>query len=104
MDCNIDSFEYLEPNKERKYRIIYALNAVGLPIIAGDITTVCGLIPIATATSAIFTAFFKCLLLVMMFGMMHALFYLPVILSFVGPVTSKKKPVPDQSNIELGVR
>ena len=91
-------------DNERYYRVLFALNSVGIPIIAGDITTIAALLPIATAQSEIFVSFFRCLLLVMIFGMTHALFYLPVILSFIGPVTSvsnKKIQKHTKNNIEL---
>ena len=79
------TLEYSVSN-ERKARVLYALNAVGLPIFAGDISTIIALLPLSTADSQIFVSFFKCVTLVMLFGVSHAIVYLPVVLSMIGPL------------------
>ena len=82
---NKKSLFYTKQN-ERYTRVLYALNAVGMPIIAGDLSTIVALLPLAGAQSEIFLSFWKCISLVMLFGAAHAVLYLPVILSMIGPL------------------
>ena len=70
---------------ERHKRILFALNAVGVPILAGDISTICALVPLSSSESEIFVSFFKTLLLVMLFGIIHSLLFLPIVFSMIGP-------------------
>lgn len=78
------------PHKlERHKRCLFALNAVGIPILAGDISTICALLTLASAQSEIFIIFFKILFLVMLFGCAHAIFFLPIVFSMIGPVNVK---------------
>ena len=74
------------PTNERKARVLYALNAVGLPIIGGNMTTLLGMLPLASANSTVVMALFKVISLVMLFGMSHSIIYLPVVLSLIGPL------------------
>ena len=78
---------------ERKARVLYALNAVGMPILNGNVTTMIGLAPLAMAQSEIVLSLFKVLTLVMIFGMWHSMIYLPVLLSLIGPLGRKKSDV-----------
>ena len=102
------TMEYSARN-ERKARVLYALNAVGMPIFAGDISTIIALLPLSTADSQIFISFFKCVTLVMLFGVSHAVVYLPVVLSMIGPLgygneeseAPPKDKVPQNSTAEV---
>ena len=76
----------LTTKQERNARVLFALNSVGMPILAGDISTMMALVPLAGSTSEIFVSFTKCISLVMMFGASYAVLYLPVVLSLIGPV------------------
>ena len=80
------SLKFKSKSEERKARVIYALNAVGMPILAGDLSTIVALLPLSTAESEIFLSFWKCISLVMMFGISYAVLYLPVVLSICGPL------------------
>merc|ERR1711973_633424 len=103
-----ETLEYSASN-ERKARVLYALNAVGMPIFAGDISTIIALLPLSTADSQIFVSFFKCVTLVMLFGVSHAIVYLPVVLSMIGPLgygneeseAPPKDKVPQNSTAEV---
>ena len=75
---------------ERKARVLYALNAVGVPIINGNLTTMSGLVPLAMARSQITLSLFKVLTLVMTFGMWHTMINLPILLSLIGPLGHEK--------------
>ena len=89
------TMEYSTAN-ERKARVLYALNAVGMPIIAGNLSTFIAILPLGTAKSQVVLAIFKVISLVMLFGMSHSIIYLPVMLSIVGPLGFDK--FSDQSN------
>ena len=80
----------LTKQEERNARVIFALNSVGMPILAGDTSTMIALLPLASAQSEIFTSFFKCISLVMIFGASYAVLYLPVVLSTIGPIGYNK--------------
>ena len=73
------------PANERKARVHYALNAVGIPMMKGYMMTMIGLLPLAMAKSEIIIDTFKVLILVMIFGIYHIMIYLPVLLSLIGP-------------------
>ena len=74
--------------KERADRVMYALNAVGLPILHGDVSTLLALLPLLMARSVAFITFFKVLMLVLVFGVWHGLCYLPVLFALAGPTGS----------------
>jgi len=76
----------LTVKQERNARVLFALNSVGMPILAGDMSTIVALLPLVSSTSEIFISFWKCISLVMIFGAGYAVLYLPVVLSVIGPV------------------
>ena len=84
--------------RERHERCLFALNSVGVPILAGDFSTICALLPLAAAQSAIFVSFFKILFLVMLFGALHAVLFLPIVFSVIGPVGVEQ----DETETETG--
>jgi len=86
---------------ERVARVMYALNAVGMPILLGDVSTILALLPLATAESAIFTSFWKCISLVMIIGLCHATLFLPVVLSICGPLGLESESEVDESAQEV---
>lgn len=69
----------------RNERVTKAIIASGGPIFNGFMSSVVGILMLSMAKSYIFRSFFQVMLLVIVFGACHALFFLPVILSFVGP-------------------
>lgn len=76
-----------------KERVRESLYALGLPIIQGAISTILGVAALILAGSYIFMVFFKMIFLVIVFGALHGMFLLPVLLSLFGPgaCTSDKK-------------
>lgn len=62
-------------------RVQSALYSLGLPIFQGSISTILGIIALAFAPSYIFLTFFKTVFLVMLFGALHGILLLPVLLS-----------------------
>ncbi|XP_069116342.1 patched domain-containing protein 3-like [Argopecten irradians] len=73
----------------RKDRVHNALNRSGGPIINAALSSIMGIFILAFSSSYIFRSFFKLMFLVMVFGLGHALLLLPVIFSWVGPVTEE---------------
>lgn len=73
-----------------KERVREALYSLGWPIFQGAVSTILGCIALLLAGSYIFLVFFKMIFLVMIFGALHGLFLLPVLLSLLGPVSCNK--------------
>ncbi|XP_075684833.1 patched domain-containing protein 3-like [Rhinoderma darwinii] len=65
-------------------RIIDALHSLGYPIVQGAVSTILGVIALSAAESYIFRTFFKIIFLVIAFGMIHGLVFLPVFLTLFG--------------------
>ena len=79
---------------DRNERVAEAVKFSGGPIFNGAVSSVLGILMLAFAKSYIFRSFFKVMLLVVVFGASHALLFLPVVLSLIGP---QKDNVPDIS-------
>lgn len=68
----------------------------GAPVFHGAISSLLGVLILAFARSYIFHSFFKVMSLVVIFGILHALLLLPVVLSLIGPKpTAKEAPETD---------
>ncbi|XP_039609827.1 patched domain-containing protein 3-like [Polypterus senegalus] len=61
-----------------------ALYLLGYPILQGAISTIVGVVVLAAAESYIFRTFFKIMFLVIGFGAVHGLVFIPVFLTFFG--------------------
>lgn len=87
-------------------RVREALYSLGMPIFQGSVSTILGCIALLLAQSYIFLVFFKMIFLVIVFGALHGIFLLPVLLSLFGPVSCSKDPNNerqlDNMNAELG--
>ncbi|XP_033752702.1 patched domain-containing protein 3-like [Pecten maximus] len=82
----------------RDEKVKNAILRSGGPIWNGAISSIIGIIMLVFSKSYIFRSFFKVMLLVILFGIGHALFFLPVLLSLVGPMESKKSDENSVSN------
>ncbi|XP_062376705.1 patched domain-containing protein 3-like [Sardina pilchardus] len=65
-------------------KAIDALSNLGYPIIQGALSTIAGVIVLSAAKSYIFRTFFKIMFLVISFGAVHGLVFIPVFLTFFG--------------------
>ncbi|XP_046556092.1 LOW QUALITY PROTEIN: patched domain-containing protein 3-like [Haliotis rubra] len=74
-------------SKKVKYAIVHASG----PVLNGAISSFLGVIILVLSESYIFKSFFNIMLTVMLLGMLHAVFLLPVVLSLVGPTESPGK-------------
>jgi len=76
---------FLSVTGTRDERAKAALGGVGHAVFNGGVTTFVAVIPLAFASSYIFQAQFATLALIILFGQLHGLVVLPVILSLIGP-------------------
>ncbi|XP_021239302.1 patched domain-containing protein 3-like, partial [Numida meleagris] len=65
-------------------RAIGALHQLGYPVLQGAVSTVLGVVVLAAAKTYIFRTFFKIMFLVILFGAVHGLVFIPVFLTFFG--------------------
>ncbi|KAM4606705.1 patched domain-containing protein 3-like [Polymixia lowei] len=65
-------------------KAIDALVNLGYPIIQGAVSTILGVVVLSAAESYIFRTFFKIMFLVIIFGAVHGVVFLPVFLTFFG--------------------
>ncbi|KAL1462487.1 hypothetical protein WDU94_014318 [Cyamophila willieti] len=84
-------------SNDPKERVREALYALGLPIFQGAMSTILGVSALILADSYIFLVFFKMTFMVILFGALHGMFLLPVLLSIFGPgsCTRRKKSISD---------
>ena len=69
----------------RQDRARDAIRHAAGPILNGATSTFLGIVVLAASTSYVFLSFFKVMFLVIVFGMLHAIFFLPAVLALVGP-------------------
>ncbi|XP_054673761.1 patched domain-containing protein 3 [Grus americana] len=65
-------------------RSIEALSLLGYPVLQGAVSTILGVVVLAAAKTYIFRTFFKIMFLVILFGALHGLVFIPVFLTFFG--------------------
>ncbi|XP_071847790.1 patched domain-containing protein 3-like isoform X3 [Apostichopus japonicus] len=65
-------------------KVAGALHSLGFPILQSGVSTLLSLLSLLATKSYIFTSFAKVNLLVMAFGMLHGLVFLPVVLMLLG--------------------
>ena len=66
---------------------------MGSSVFHGGFSTLLAISIMAKANMYIFTIFFKCWFLILVFGMLNGLVLMPVILSIVGPLEAHEKIV-----------
>ncbi|KAI6074486.1 Patched domain-containing protein 3 [Aix galericulata] len=80
-------------------KAIGALYQLGYPVLQGAISTILGVVILAAAKTYIFRTFFKIMFLVILFGAVHGLVFIPVFLTFFGYFgTSKIQEVRYRNN------
>ncbi|XP_048012716.1 patched domain-containing protein 3-like [Megalobrama amblycephala] len=68
-----------------------AINKLGYPIIQGAVSTIAGVVVLSAAKSYIFRTFFKIMFLVILFGAVHGIVFIPVFLTFLGTCSSSRE-------------
>ncbi|KAJ8315418.1 hypothetical protein KUTeg_007568 [Tegillarca granosa] len=80
----------VEKTETRDKRVKAAITRSGGPILNAAVSSVLGILMLIFSNSFIFQSFFKLMLLVILFGLAHSIFFLPVILSLIGPMNTTK--------------
>ncbi|KAK7152398.1 hypothetical protein R3I93_010571 [Phoxinus phoxinus] len=64
-------------------KAVDAVTKLGYPIVQGAVSTIAGVVVLAAAESYIFRTFFKIMFLVILFGAVHGVVFIPVFLTFL---------------------
>ncbi len=78
-------------------KAVDAIHKLGYPIIQGAVSTIAGVVVLAAAKSYIFRTFFKIMFLVIVFGAVHGVVFIPVFLTFLG--SCSKSRVKNKQNL-----
>ena len=78
----------ISKQESRQERAEDAISHAAGPIMNGGVSTLMGILLLLASSSFIFQSFFKIMLLVIVFGVMHAVLFLPALLSLIGPQSS----------------
>ncbi|XP_052550406.1 patched domain-containing protein 3 isoform X3 [Tympanuchus pallidicinctus] len=81
-------------------KAIGALHQLGYPVLQGAVSTVLGVVVLAAAKTYIFRTFFKIMFLVILFGALHGLVFIPVFLTFFGYL-GKSLPITETKTLDL---
>lgn len=72
------------PRRDVNEKTVDALSHAGYPVLQGALSTVGGVLVLSMSGSYIFRTFFKVVLLVVTFGLLHGLVFIPVCLTLAG--------------------
>lgn len=81
-------------------RAVDALFCLGYPILQGALSTIIGVLVLAGSKNHIFRTFFKIMFLVMVFGLMHGIVFIPVFLTLFSCSSNKRHDNPNTCNKE----
>ncbi|CAD5117817.1 DgyrCDS6566 [Dimorphilus gyrociliatus] len=79
----------------------HAFEKIAFPVLLGGLSTILGLMGMAATNVYIFRVFFKTMLLVMLFGLLHGLLFLPTIMITLNGLCKKRGRSPRVSNSEI---
>ena len=94
---------YKTDEAKRDYKAKFALSRIGSGVFHGGLALFLAMIVLSFSKSYIYTVFYKMWFGIIIFGMMNGLIFMPVVLSFFGPVDKfikKKKP---EESVELPI-
>mmetsp|Transcript_1727 Transcript_1727/g.7525 ORF Transcript_1727/g.7525 Transcript_1727/m.7525 type:complete len:898 (-) Transcript_1727:418-3111(-) len=92
---------YMHSAGTRPERAKKALGHIGVSVVNGGITTFVATLPLAFAQSYVFQVFFRCFVLIVLFGLYFGVVVLPVVLSLVGPSVSYAVPEKEDETLAL---
>jgi predicted RND superfamily exporter protein len=95
---------FLTSTGTRKERAQQALINMGMPILCASLSSITGVLFLGFAHSFLFRTFFKTIVAIMILGTIHALCFLPVILSLIGshwPSHINEKNQQNYSSIQM---
>ncbi|OWF50767.1 patched domain-containing protein 3-like [Mizuhopecten yessoensis] len=70
---------------DKNARVSKALEITAGPVFNSSVSSVIGIVMLTLSDSYVFISFFRVMLLVILFGLFHGMFVLPVVLSLIGP-------------------
>ncbi|CAG9538367.1 unnamed protein product [Cercopithifilaria johnstoni] len=76
-------YAYVKSNGDQHTKAISALETIGWPVFMGALSTVLGIMVLATVQAYIVQIFFKTVFLVIIFSMIHGLILLPIFLAII---------------------
>ncbi|VDO40826.1 unnamed protein product [Onchocerca flexuosa] len=76
-------YAYVKSDGDRHTKAISALETIGWPVFLGALSTVLGILVLATVQAYIVQIFFKTVFLVIIFSMIHGLVLLPILLTTI---------------------
>lgn len=88
---------------DRKTRTAHSIDVAGGAVFNGAMSTIIGISTLSLSSSQIFISFFKVMFLVMIFGLIHALILLPIMLAWVGPQYSRPVQNVTEEEAELSI-
>lgn len=93
--CNHVAMNFLRQVGSREQRAMKAMNAMGSSVVVGIASTkLLGIMVLAFAPSTLFRLYyFRMYLLIIVLGVFNGLFFLPVMLSWIGPPTVSLPPI-----------
>lgn len=71
-----------------------AFEKIAFPVVLGGVSTILGLLGMASTNVYIFRVFFKTMILVMLFGLLHGLLFLPTIMMTISGLCKKRPRSP----------
>uniref|UniRef100_A0A3B4TQ02 Patched domain-containing protein 3 n=1 Tax=Seriola dumerili TaxID=41447 RepID=A0A3B4TQ02_SERDU len=80
------------PKSDVNEKATDALAHLGYPILQGALSTVLGVVVLSVSGSYIFRTFFKVVFLVVTFGLLHGLVFIPVFLTLIGACEKSQTP------------
>lgn len=81
----------------REERVIKSLDTIGVSVIHGAFSTFLAVCVLALSQSYIFVLFFKAFFGIVLFGTLHGILLLPVILSWIGVPSTYMEPTKEES-------
>lgn len=78
---------------DKNSRACQALESLGWPVLEGAISTLLGVLALATVDAYMIVTFFKTVFLVILFGLLHACVFLPVLLTMFGSQAKCPSPM-----------
>jgi len=73
--------------EKRIFKAKQAVSSIGSSVIHCGLSTLCSIAPLAWSATYVFKVFFKCWFCIIFFGMANGFLLMPVILSYIGPLT-----------------
>ncbi|XP_041959481.1 patched domain-containing protein 3-like [Alosa sapidissima] len=78
------------PKTKANEKVVEALSSLGYPILQGALSTLAGIVVLSASSSYIFRTFFVIMSLVILFGLLHGIAFIPVFLTFLGTCSNRK--------------